>query len=147
MSCTIYYDQEAADYSSAGTAYARQRIGKHGYRSELHFACRFPGDAVPSWPSREDFKCFAMNRSNIFFDRIDDAGLQKIWQTLTARRPFLAHGHSSTMYALACYVERKYGGDQAFDVFESSGELLEPHAHEAIARALRCRVIDRYGFA
>ncbi|WP_199030294.1 phenylacetate--CoA ligase family protein [Ralstonia sp. ASV6] len=147
LSCTIFYDQEAADYSSAVTFYARLRAGKRRYRSELHFACRFPDETVPLWPSREDFKCFAMNRSNIFFDRIDDEGLEEIWQTLLRRRPFLAHGHPSTMYALACYVERRYGGGKAFEVFESSGELLEDGAREVIERALRCRVINRYGLA
>ncbi|OJA26966.1 phenylacetate--CoA ligase family protein [Burkholderia ubonensis] len=147
LSCTIFYDQEGADYSSAVTFYARQRIGKLRHRSELHFACRFPDDVVPEWPSREDFKCFAMNRSNIFFDRIDDEGLEEIWRTLKRRKPYLAHSHPSTMYALACYVQRKYDGGKAFEVFESSGELLEPHAREVIESALRCRVIDRYGLA
>jgi phenylacetate-CoA ligase len=147
LSCTIFYDQEAADYSSAVTFYARRRIGKLGHRSELHFACRFPDDVVPQWPSREDFKCFAMNRSNIFFDRIDDTGLEEMWRTLKRRRPYLAHGHPSTMYALACYVERTYGSDKAFSVFESSGELLEDYQREVIERALRCRVINRYGLA
>lgn len=147
LSCTIFYDQEAADYSSAVTFYARRRIGKHGYRSELHFACRFPDAVVPQWPSREDFKCFAMNRSNIFFDRIDDDGLEEMWRTLKRRKPWLAHGHPSTMYALACYIERKYGSDKAFAVFESSGEMLQPHQREVIERALRCKVIDRYGLA
>jgi phenylacetate-CoA ligase len=147
LSCTIYYDQEAADYSSAVTSYARARIGKLRHRSELHFACRFPDQAIPQWPTREDFKCFAMNRSNIFFDRIDDEGLEEMWRTLKRRRPYLAHSHPSTMYALACYVQRRYGGGKVFDVFESSGELLEPHAREVIASALRCRVIDRYGLA
>ncbi|MBN3808183.1 MULTISPECIES: phenylacetate--CoA ligase family protein [Paraburkholderia] len=147
LSCTIFYDQDAADYSSAVTFYARERVGKLRHRSELHFACRFPDQVVPEWPSREDFKCFAMNRSNIFFDRIDDEGLEEMWQTLKRRKPYLAHSHPSTMYALACYVQRKYGGGNAFAVFESSGELLEPHAREMIAKALRCRVIDRYGLA
>jgi phenylacetate-CoA ligase len=147
LSCTIYYDQEAADYSSAVTSYARHRIGKYRFRSELHFACRFPGDPIPEWPSREDFKCFAMNRSNIFFDRLDDIGLEEIWQTLQRRKPYLVHAHPSTIYALACYVERVYGGGKIFDVFESSGELLDDRAREVIARALQCRVIDRYGLA
>jgi phenylacetate-CoA ligase len=146
-SCTIFYDQEGADYASAVTFYCRERIGKSPYRSELHFACRFPDHTVPEWPSREDFKCFAMNRSNIFFDRIDDTGLEEIWQTLKRRRPYLAHAHPSTIYALACYVQRRYGGGKAFEVFESSGELLEPHVREVIAAVLGCRVIDRYGLA
>jgi phenylacetate-CoA ligase len=147
LSCTIFYDQEGADYSSAVTFYARERIGKLRHRSELHFACRFPDQVIPEWPSREDFKCFAMNRSNIFFDRIDDEGLEEMWQTLRRRKPYLAHSHPSTMYALACYIQRKYGGGKAFEVFESSGELLEPHQREVIQSALRCRVIDRYGLA
>jgi phenylacetate-CoA ligase len=147
LSCVIQYDQEAADYSSAVTLYARERIGKFKYRTELHFACRFPDAVAPKWPSREDFKCFAMNRSNIHFSRLDDSGLEEMWQTLRRRRPYLAHGHPSTIYALACYIERKYGGANAFVVFESSGELLEPYQREKIASALRCRVVDRYGLA
>lgn len=101
LSSVIYYDQSAADYSAAVTLYARERIGKSKYKSELHFACRFPDAVVPKWPSREDFKCFAMNRSNIFFSRIDDVGLEEIWQTLRRRKPYLVHGHPSTIYALA----------------------------------------------
>ncbi|MCX7278515.1 MAG: phenylacetate--CoA ligase family protein [Burkholderiales bacterium] len=147
LSCVIYYDQEGADYSAAVTLYARERIGKRKYKTELHFACRFPDAAVSQWPTREDFKCFAMNRSNIFFSSVDDNGLEEIWQTLLRRRPYLAHAHPSTIYALACYVERKYGSGKAFEVFESSGELLEPYQREAISRALHCRVVDRYGLA
>lgn len=146
-SCVIYYDQDGADYSSAVTLYARERVGKSKYKPELHFACRFPDAVLPEWPSREDYKCFAMNRSNIFFDRIDDEGLEEIWQTLKRRKPYLVHAHPSTIYALACYVEHKYSGGRAFEIFESSGELLEPYMRETIKRALCCRVIDRYGLA
>jgi phenylacetate-CoA ligase len=147
LSCVVHYDQAAADYAAAVTLYARERIGKKKHKPELHFACRFPDPEPPQWPSREDFKGFAMNRSNIFFDRIDDAGLEEMWQTLRRRRPYLIHEHPSTIHALACYVERRYGGGKAFEVFESSGELLQPYMRETIARALRCRVVDRYGLA
>ena len=147
VSTVIYYDQEAADYSAAVTLYARERIGKKKYKPELHFACRFPDPVVPEWPTREDWKCFAMNRSNIFFDRIDDTGLEEIWRKLKRRRPYLVHEHPSTIYALACYIERRYGTGKAFKVFESSGELLQPYMREKIAKILRCRVVDRYGLA
>jgi len=146
-SCVIYYDQEAADRSAAVTLYARERIGKKKTRPELHCACRFPDPNPPRWPSREDWKCLAMNRSNIFFDRIDDAGLETMWRTLKRRCPYLVHEHPSTIYALACYVERQYGHGKAFDVFESSGELLQPYMRKKIAEVLRCRVVDRYGLA
>lgn len=147
LSCTIFYDQEAADYASAVTSYARGRIGKHKLRSELHFACRFPDERVSPCLSREDLKCFAMNRSNIFFDRIDDRGLADMWRALQRRKPFLAHAHPSTMHALACYIQRVHGGGKAFDVFESSGELLDSHQRDVIERSLSCRVINRYGLA
>ncbi|MDO6388178.1 hypothetical protein [Uliginosibacterium sp. 31-12] len=147
LSCHIAYDQPAADYSSAVTLYARERAGNYKWRSELHFACRFPDMLDQGWPMREDFKCFAMNRSNIFFDRLDDVGLEEIWHTLGRRRPYMVHAHPSTIYALACYIQRKYGPIRRFKVFESSGELLEVHQRETIERVLRCRVVDRYGLA
>lgn len=146
-SCVIYYDQIAADYSSAITLFAREQVGNKKYKSELHFACRFPDSLQPKWPSREDFKCFAMNRTNIFFDRVDDVGLEEIWQTLKRRRPYMVHAHPSTIYALACYIGEKYNGGKAFEIFESSGELLEPYMRETISRNLRCQVINRYGLA
>ncbi len=147
LSCNIAYDQSAADWSAAAVLYARERVGNKKYRSELHFACRFPDMVDPGWPTREDFKCFAMNRSNIFFDRLDDTGLNEILRTLKRRRPYMVHAHPSTIYALASYVERKIGNAKIFKVFESSGELLEPYMREKIARVFRCRVVDRYGLA
>ena len=145
--CIVYYDQDAADYSAAVTLYARERIGKTRSRAETHFACRFPTDEPGAWPSREAFKGLAMNRGNIFFDRFDEAGLQEMWRELNRQRPYLAHAHPSTMHEIARHVESRYGGGRAFAVFESSGELLEPHVREDIARILRCRVVDRYGLA
>ena len=146
-SSVIYYDQTAADYSSAVTLYAREQVGNKKYKSELHFACRFPDPIQPKWPSREDFKCFAMNRTNIFFDRVDSVGLEEMWQTLKRRKPYMVHAHPSTIYALACYIGEKYNGGKAFEIFESSGELLEPYMRETISRNLKCQVINRYGLA
>jgi phenylacetate-CoA ligase len=147
LSCVIHYDQVGADFAAAITLYGRERVGATKFQPEVHFACRFPDMQPQRWPTREDFKCFAMNRSNIFFDRIDDEGLEAIWQQLRRQRPYLAHAHPSTFYALAGYIERRYGGGKAFEVFESSGELLEPYMRETIERVLQCRVVDRYGLA
>lgn len=147
LSCVIYYDQPAADHSAAVTLFCRGHVGKSQRLPELHFACRFPGDPVPNWPSREDFKCFAMNRSNIFFDALDSDGLEEIWGTLRRRRPYLVHGHPSTIYALACHIEKTRTRAKCFEVFESSGELMEPYQREKIATVLRCKVVNRYGLA
>jgi len=147
LSCHIYYDQPAADYAAGVTLYARERVGNRKHKSELHFACRFPGAKQRNKLGRGDLQCLAMNRSNIFFDRVDDEGLEQIWQTLNRRKPYMVHAHPSTLYALACYVERIYVTGSAFEVFESSGELLEPYMRETISRVLQCQVIDRYGLA
>lgn len=147
LSCHIAYDQPAADWSAAVTLFARESVGNTKRRSELHFACRFPDRVDPGWPTLEDFKCFAMNRSNIFFDRLDDTGLAEIWQTIKRRKPYMVHAHPSTIYALACYIEREQGSAKCFEVFESSGELLQPYVREKIAHVLKCKVVDRYGLA
>ncbi|QWD02513.1 phenylacetate--CoA ligase family protein [Polynucleobacter paneuropaeus] len=148
LSCHIFYDQEAADYSAATTLYARGRVGKKKTKSELHFACRFPDSPIlTEWFTKEDFKCFAMNRTNIFFDRLDSLGLEEIWTILRRRNPFLVHAHPSTIYALACHIRENYGVGRAFSIFESSGELLEAHQRNVISEVLQCAVIDRYGLA
>ncbi|WP_432472033.1 hypothetical protein [Amphritea sp. HPY] len=147
LSAHIFYDQIAADYSSAVTLFARRAIGKSKHKFETHFACRFPDDVPQKWPTREDFKCFAMNRNNIFFDSVDSQGLEEIWTALKKNPAYLVHAHPSTVYALACYIEKTQGTAKAFEVFESSGELLEPYMRELISKALQCRVVDRYGLA
>lgn len=146
-SVVVYYDQTAADYSAAVTLYTRERIGKTKREVALHFACRFPDQSDPKWPSREDFKCFAMNRTNIFFDRLDEEGLDRMWSVLHRRRPYLIHEHPSTIYALACHREKFRDNQTPFRVFESSGELLQPYMREKIERVFGCKVIDRYGLA
>jgi len=102
---------------------------------------------LTEWFTREDFKCFAMNRTNIFCDRLDEIGLQQIIQILNRRKSFLVHSHPSTMYALACYAKAQGGIHKLFSIFESSGELLENYQRELIASVLQCSVIDRYGLA
>lgn len=146
-SCTVYYDDEAADYSAALTLFARETIGKRRDMPETHLAARFADVELGPFPSREDFKCFAMNRTNLLFDRLDAAGLEQMWRTLLRHRPVLLHGHPSTLDALATHVERVHGGGKAFEVFESSGESLDPAQRHRIERALNCRVVNRYGLA
>ncbi len=146
-SAHIYYDQEAADWSSAITQESRRRVGNTHWRSELHFASKFP--EVFPWRDRmrEHVKCFAMNRDNIFFATFASEELEQIWRRIKSIRPHLAHAHPSTADQLAAHVEATRGKDKAFQIFESSGELLEARQRERIERVLQCQVIDRYGLA
>jgi phenylacetate-CoA ligase len=146
-SVVIHYDQQANDYSSAVTAYARSRIGAARHRPALHFAARF-ADLVPEkWPTRETFKTLAMNRSNIFFDSLDGESIETILWTIKRRRPYLVHGHPSTLAAIARHVLDHGRQIRCFNVFESSGELLQPRQRADIAAAFGCRIIDRYGLS
>ena len=148
QSCVVYYDLEAADYSAAVTLYAREKIGKSMLDPELHFASRLPGHRDTNWRDKEYWKCMALNRSNIFFDSLDDNNLEEMWQVINRRRPHLIHEHSSTIYALACYVEKTYGSiSDAFKIFESSGETLQPYMRKKIQEVFNCRVVNRYGLA
>jgi len=146
-SAIIYYDQDAADWSSAVTRYARGLIGAGPMRSELHFASKFPEEFPWKARMREQVKCLSNNRYNIFFATFEPDELEEIWQQIRSIRPHLVHGHPSTLYQLALHVEQKYGKAKAFSVFESSGELLESRQRGAIARVFGCEVIDRYGLA
>jgi phenylacetate-CoA ligase len=146
-SCHFYYDQSAYDYSAAVTLFGRESIGKHKWIDAIHFACRFPNETPPKSLTREDFKCFAMNRTNVFFDRLDDEGLEEIVVSLKRRKPYLIHAHPSTIYALACYVESKGIKGHFFDVFESSGEMMHAYMQDIIQRVFECKVINRYGLA
>ena len=154
VSAQIFYDQDAADWSSAVTRYARSTIDHAvgaedalGFRSEMHFATRFP-DAFPLIDRlREHLKCFAMNRTNIFFSSLNPDELETMWRKIKSVRPFLVHAHPTTFFHLALFVQASGSDDQPFEIFESSGELLEPKQRDTIARALRCAVIDRYGLA
>jgi phenylacetate-CoA ligase len=151
-SVRITYDQDAADWSSAVTRYARSTVtgagsAEAGFPSELHFATKFP-DAYPLIDRlREHVKCLAMNRTNIFFTSLDPVELAAMWRKIKSVRPHLVHAHPTTIFHLALFVEASGDDDKAFEIFEASGELLEPKQRETIARALRCAVVDRYGLA
>lgn len=147
VSAVIHYDQEAADWSSAVTHYCRRRIGKRHFMRETHFASRFPEKFPLKDRLREYAKCLAMNRTNLFFDDLSPESLDEMWRRLRRARPHLVHAHPSTIYQLAQHVDDRYGSARAFDIFESSGETLEPYQRGVIERALNCRVVDRYGLA
>lgn len=147
VSAMIYYDQIGLDYSAAVTRYCRDQIGAASHKSEVHFAASFAKPPASRLPTKDDIKNFALNRSNIFFDQLNTSGLNAIWDNLTKVRPYLIHGHPSTLYALACHLEDKNIPKRIFKIFESSGELLQPYMKEKIAKVFGCKVIDRYGSA
>jgi phenylacetate-CoA ligase len=135
----IYYDQEAADWSSAVTRESRRRIGNPHWRSELHFASKFPEVFPFEARLREWVKCLAMNRDNAFYDSFDSPGLEALWRQTKAIRPHLLHAHPSTVDQLAMHVEATRGTDRGFAIFESSGELMTAEQRDGLPSVSRTR--------
>lgn len=147
VSIMIYYDQIGLDYSAAITRFCRNEIGASPHKDEVHFAASFAQPPKSILPSKDAIKNFALNRNNIFFDKLNDENKQDIWDSLIEFKPHLIHGHPSTLYALACFLEDKKIEKKVFKIFESSGELLHPYMREKIKEVFGCQVIDRYGSA
>ena len=144
---TIHYDQPAVDYSAAVTVFCRESIGHKKYYPEVHCSCQFPGEKPEGFLNRETFKCIAMNRTNVRFDKVDDSGLDNMMANIVTAKPYLLHEHPSTIYALACHAEAKNFKGKPFEVFESSGELLRSDMRHKIEDVFSCRVVNRYGLA
>ena len=143
----VIYDQEGADWSSAVTRYARAQIGAGASRLQLHLAARFPDRFPARDRMREQMKCLANNRLNVTFASFAPDDLDHIWTRIKAIRPFMVHGHPSTMYQLALHVADRGEGRNAFRVFESSGEMLDDRQRRTVEAVFGCTVIDRYGLA
>jgi phenylacetate-CoA ligase len=146
-SAYAFYDQEAADWSSAIVRHARSTLDSKRFTSEVHFASKFPDSYPLRDRLREYIKCLAMNRYNIFFSSYDADELETIWRKINQIRPYLVHAHPSTIYHLALHVQDHHGPTCAFRVFESSGEVLDQHQREKISQVFLCDVVNRYGLA
>jgi phenylacetate-CoA ligase len=148
-STLIYYCQEALDWTAAVSLFCRfEWAGKKAHDKEAHLSSKFP-DVLPARERiKERIKCEALNRINIYTDRFDDEALERVWRDLERARPYLFHGHPSTMYALAQFVMRQgYNAKGVTRVCEPSGETLDSKKRETLERAFHCRVVNRYGNA
>ncbi len=140
------YDSVALDNSAAVTTYVRGTIGKSRDKLELHFATQFPGH-TPNFFNREKFKNLAMNRVNLLISTYDDSNMSIMLNKLYELKPFLVHGHPSTMIALALFAKKICKTHSAFKFFESSGEVLDSHQRILIEETFNCKVINRYGLS
>lgn len=142
----IMYDQESLDWTAAQNIQMLEWAGKHRFNREAHLSTRFI-QPLPDFAVREERrKCFVLNRCNIYTGGFDDASQKKLWEDLRNAHARFVQGHPSSLFTFARYVE-KMGGLKAplFDVFVSTGEMLEQRQREAIEKALHCRVMNRYG--
>ena len=149
-SAFFYYDQEAADWSSATTWYCRSHHEFFYHNRQLHFACDFGETQLsPYRDLRALGEYLATNRVNIFTMDFSEEHVDYYLKQLCDKRPNLVHGHPSTMYAIAKRASEQGCGNYKglINYFESSGETLHHYQHELITRVFGCKVVNRYGLA
>jgi len=147
-SSIIYYDQEALDWTAAQNIQVLEWAGKRRHYREAHLSTRFLTPLAPHDIRREAWKCFALNRANIYTDNLEDGGLDRLWQDILQAKARVIQGHPSSLYALACHLEARGGiHERAFDLFVSTGEMMTVKQRRTIEEVLHCRISNRYGAA
>ena len=147
-STLIYYSQESLDWTAASNLHAISWTGKKRHMREVHFSSLFPETFPFRDRLKETIKCMVLNRTNITTHAFDDTDIADIVSKIEQAKPYYIEGHPSTMYALALYLSRQTPlAKPLFNVFESTGEVLDTKKREAIEKHVGCRVYDRYGNA
>jgi phenylacetate-CoA ligase len=146
-SAAVRYSSDALDWTAAVNLFVREWTGQASHAPEAHLSTAPGFDVRPLDRAREWVKCASLNRTNLPIDGWDTETLERLRRDLERVRPALLHGHPSTVHALALHVREHGGAARLFDVFESTGEALEPGARKTIEETLGGRVVDRYGSA
>jgi phenylacetate-CoA ligase len=148
-SANIYYDQEGLDWTAAANLFVLEWTGKKRYTKEAHLSSEFPEQLPRRDQLREAIKCLALNRVNITTASFEPDALSDILKQLRQARPYSIQGHPSTLYTLALHAKKQgfAWASRLFQVFESTGEVLELKQRQTIEQVFQCRVYNRYGNA
>lgn len=145
---TVWYDQEALDWTAAVSILASEQAGQAKTRRSVLLTSRF----FERLPVREAFvervRSWALNRTTISVLSLNTSGLRDILKQLRAVRPFSVQGHPSSLYFLALHAKENLENVRdIFEVFESTGESLDRSKAEMIKQTFGCRISNRYGNA
>jgi len=148
ITTTIYYSSEALDWTAASNQMALSWTGKKRHLREAYFSSLFP-EAYPFKERvREQIKCMALNRTNITTHSFEEHNLATIIAKIKKIKPYYVQGHPSTMYAIALFLKHKNLFEKPlFNIFASTGEVLDRQKRETIEKYVGCRVYNRYGNA
>lgn len=149
QSVYFYYDDVGLDWTSAINLLAYEFAGNHPYKLDAHISSEIGVEPTTKKGRFLDWlKLFSQNRSRVMVRSFSDEDLQRSFESLNSRRPFLLQGHPSSGYAIANYIERKgLRGPRYCSVFEPSGETLTPKMAISMENNLGCKVVNRYGNA
>lgn len=148
-STLIYYSQEALDWTASSNQYAISWTGKKRHFKEIHLSSEFPETFPFRDRVKEYIKCKALNRTNVTTHSFDDVDMEEIFLKIKKSNVYYLEGHPSTLYALAVYIKNfmpKFK-KPLFNVFESTGEVLDSVKRKVIEEYIGCKVYDRYGNA
>ena len=145
-STLIYYSQEALDWTASSNQYAISWTGKRRHFRESHLSSEFPETFPLRDRVKEYIKCKALNRTNITTHSFDDVDMEEMFIKIKKAKVYYLEGHPSTLYALAMYLKKSKPKFKKplFNVFESTGEVLDSIKRKAIEEYIGCKVYDMY---
>lgn len=143
---TVYYDQTSLDWTAAQNILMLEWGGKRRWNREAHLSTRFRTPPPESALRFEKRKCLVLNRQNIYTDGFGDASQEKLLSDLRQAKARVVQGHPSSMFALARYLKkRRQSGAGIFEIFVSTGEMLNAAQRALIEDVFNIRIANRYG--
>lgn len=144
----IFYDTEAADYSSATTLFCRSHWGVPRWHENTHLVSKQPVSKKTAINFHQIFKNICMNRQNLEVGFLTDDAFIEISKRVINFRPDILHGHPSTIYALANWaLESGVDIKSVTKIVETTGELLTSKHRKKIEECFVRPVVNRYGLA
>lgn len=147
ITTSIFYDQDALDWSSAASFYSQELLGKKLSENEIYITSK---DVIAnSWGKKisEKAKCITLNRKNIYYESLGEDELDQMLRSLKSSNPKIVLSTPSIFYALARYVENTPYASLSLNKLITTGEVLDPIKKERIESAFNCKVYNRYGNA
>lgn len=144
----VIYDKNALDWTSAANIYAMEMAGKSIHQRECALLPHYRNINSLKDKTIDVFKSLAVNRSTMVINTISEHSLLRLWAKLKRKKPFLIQGHPTIFYQLAKTLQNK--GENCrnlFEVFESTGEMIDKNKVNVIERVFGCKVFNRYGNA
>lgn len=147
LTTSIYYDQEALDWSSATSFFAQGLLGKKLSDNEVYITSKDVINNTWSKKISEKAKCITLNRKNVYYEHLGDDELDNIIKIIKQSNPKIIHSTPSIFYALAQYLHHTPTVSIKLNKLITTGELLDPIKKERIESTFNCKVYNRYGNA
>ena len=145
---TMFYNQDAADWSAATTWFCRAHLERFFANSTLHLASNLIDNSQPLPTWKDWLRFYSTNRFNLFFSGFSRDNMEDYLNEITRYSCNIVHGQPSMLLAIASLIRSgRETPKRSFRFFESSGETLTSEARNIIEESFACKCINRYGLA